>query len=64
MNKFRLLFTPGAVVLITAGAFVFGTINGIKLERKYYEDRFAKQDAYEQLLDIIDDALNEGDWDE
>lgn len=52
-------FTLGAVVLIALFSFSFGMVNGIRMDRKYHVDKMAREDAFDQFVDILSDSLDE-----
>lgn len=52
-------FTLGAVIGIALFSFSFGMMNGIRMDRKYHFDKMAREDAFDQFVDILSDSLDE-----
>lgn len=52
-------FTLGAVIMIALFCYTAGTMNGIRMDRKYHFDKMAREDAFDQFVDILSDFLDE-----
>ena len=59
MTKLTIKIGPLATALIAGGLILGGWCWGVHDRKKYYEDRIAKKDAFEQFLDLVSDALDE-----
>ena len=54
MNSIKI--NTAVIVAVCLGCGIFGFVNGINYDRKYWRDKDIQRDVFEQFLDIVNEA--------